>query len=414
VALIHRKVGGVTPSGFVVAQKTSANSEVRLRYSTASDLSGATVSAAVTPDANGLSKVTLVGLSPDTTYYYGYRLDGADTVPYGRCKTLKSGAHSFSFAFGSCLQNLASGTVFDAIRAKNPAFLLHFGDMNYFDLVSSLASDYRAKWDKLFADVPKFHEFWANVPVAYIWSDHDYGDNNCPGAIPGRDVARAVYREYTPRYPLVEATGSIYHTFVIGRVRFIMLDTRSNRSAWTDADTATKTMLGATQKQWLKDLLLANPDEPKVLCSDSPWVATTNDNEHWGAYRTEREEIADFVRANGIRNVVCLGGDLHAAAADYGVNSTGRFPQFLASPFEKDAVVRGGPYTHGPSPAATNGAVTLKQYGWVDVTDDGGNAVTLTYTAFDEAGAKLFPSLSVAMPMTTAAQAGPVTGRARS
>ncbi len=141
VGIVHRKVGAATPTGFVVAAKTKGETSVRLRVSTNPDLSGATLTAAATPDAHGMVKIPVTGLAPSTRYHYGWRLSGenSDEKP-GSCKTPQDGPHSFAFAFGSCLGNDQDGSVFAAIRAREPAFLLHLGDLVYNDFTDAEAT----------------------------------------------------------------------------------------------------------------------------------------------------------------------------------------------------------------------------------------------------------------------------------
>jgi hypothetical protein len=77
------------------------------------------------------------------------------------------------------------------------------------------------------------------------------------------------------------------------------------------------------------------------------------DQDHWSVYSTERREIADFIKSNQIRGVCILHGDAHMLAADDGTHSdyaTGGgapLPVMAAAPLDKDASIKGGPYSHG-------------------------------------------------------------------
>jgi phosphodiesterase/alkaline phosphatase D-like protein len=270
--------------------------------------------------------------------------------------------------------------------------LVHLGDLGYFDVQDEDPDDaaaYRALWDTRLTNL-NLHGFWARTPIAYIWSDHDFYRNGAHGGSPGKAGAQAVFRQYAPHYPLVEG-AAIYHTFEVGRVRFIMLDTRSDASDPLATDNGSKTKLGATQKAWLKALLLANPDQPKVLCSDGPWVAEDQNPawDNWGVYTTERQEIADYITNNNIRNLVILSGDTHIVAADDGTNSDAGIPNWNAAPFEHLTNIQGGPWSEGHFPTVAGEGITYKQYGWVDVEDEGGNEVTFTFTPYNLAGTAL-------------------------
>lgn len=108
---------------------------------------------------------------------------------------------------------------------------------------------------------------------------------------------------------------------------FINVDDRSYRdirlktAAGTDdtgsrADNPERTMLGATQLEWLKQTLKkAQTDEVrwKILAVSSPIDETGDDGgKSWiGGYRKERNELLKFIADNGINNVVFLSADDH-------------------------------------------------------------------------------------------------------
>ena len=102
-------------------------------------------------------------------------------------------------------------------------------------------------------------DLFRNLPVAYVWDDHDFLGNNSKGADPARQrassLARDAYGIYTPHYALTNPTDGIYQAFEIGRTLFLLTDTRSQKSPRSGSGTSAKTMLGINQKSQLMNQL---------------------------------------------------------------------------------------------------------------------------------------------------------------
>jgi phosphodiesterase/alkaline phosphatase D-like protein len=80
-----------------------------------------------------------------------------------------------------------------------------------------------------------------------------------------------------------------------------------------EIDNPSRTYLGATQKQWLKDGLLNSTATFKFvlngpLISDLIYLPY----DRWDGYGAEQTEIIDYIKTNDIRNVVFLSTDIHA------------------------------------------------------------------------------------------------------
>ena len=132
-----------------------------------------------------------------------------------------------------------------------------------------------------------------------------------------------------------------------------------------------KTVLGAPQKQHLKDWLLQNKNTLRVK-----FIATATGinglTEHvtrkdaWGAgYQAELYEIMDFITANQIRNVVFLGGDQHWAGSFNRPRNGVNFFEFMSSP------LFAFPF---PKYSDTN-QVLLSRVNWMfDLTDNHGRS----------------------------------------
>lgn len=378
MAVSYLWVGAVTTTGATVATKTTG-SNVRLAVSTASNMASPVYGSSVAVSST-LAKPTITGLSANTSYWYQIEIDGVlDTSKTGQFKTAPSGQTSFTFGFSSCHTTGGASTAYTRILARNPALFIITGDLHYEDPGTQAA--FNTGYDTQLTSTG-MGDLTRTVPTTYTWSDHDWSsDNNGAESSAMNATANSTYRNRVPHWPLgTGGTKGIYQTFTWGRVRFIVTDERSYKSDNTATDNSSKTMLGATQKQWLKDTI-TNATEPLIFwAGDTPWngAAATPDDE-WFAYNTERQELATFFSGSG-KNIVRLSGDMHAVAADDGTNSPGGIPILHAAPLFNTFSNKGGPYTSGPYP--TSGASNLSQYGFVTITDNG-STIDASFVGYD-------------------------------
>ena len=108
------------------------------------------------------------------------------------------------------------------------------------------------------------------------------------------------------------------------------------------------------------------------------------DDDHWSVFTTERREMADFIKANGIKGVCIIHGDSHMLAADDGSNSdyaTGGgapIPVMCGGPLDQNPSLKGGPYSQGVYKMKTGeggfGLMSVEDRGErIDVTYSGRN-----------------------------------------
>ncbi len=321
-------------------------------------------------------------LAPDTQYYYVVEVNGRlERGKSGQFRTFPPDPKSFSFAYASCARTASTSDIFDAIRENHPLFYMNIGDFHYLDLTNSSIDKFRQAYDLVLTS-PQQSRLYRSTAFFYVWDDHDYGGNNANKNALSHEAVRMAYREYVPHYPLVTGAGpeAIYQSFNVGRTKFIITDLRSERDSVTNKDDATKSMMGARQKEWFKqELLAANGKYPVIFwVSTVPWLGqigtnyyrvTTNDwgylhhttltnspsartnrdggrargpgggrggtggrggaqtnapsigdQDHWSVFATERREICDFIKENHIQGVAILHGDSHMLAADDGSN----------------------------------------------------------------------------------------------
>ena len=367
--------GGVSATSAIVSARLSEPAvEVRLLMSPTESLEDPIYSALHSSDGDRVVKLNVDGLEPDTLYYYAIEVDGAvDALRRGTLQTFPSGAASFSIVVGSCARTGSSGAVFDALRAEDALLYLITGDAHYENITQDDPSRFQEAY-QTFLTSPAQAALYRETPIAYVWDDHDFGGSNSTSTSDAREAARLSYRQNVPHYDLEAGDGNaaIHQAFSAGRVRFIMLDTRSMRNEEEMTD-GSSSLLGSRQREWLKQELLQSSQTHALVAivSPVPWIApAASSRDDWGGFATERAEIADFIAENGIDNLLMLSGDAHMLAIDDGSNSdysergAGGFPVFQAAALDRPGSVKGGPFSEGTFPGAG-------QYGLVNFQDDG-------------------------------------------
>ena len=363
--------GAVTDTSATVNARLHDEHEgVELLVSTSEDFSGAVTvgPVAATDEEERIVSLTVDGLQPATEYYYAIQADGeVEQNRRGTFETFPVGRASFTFAFSSCARTGSNGSVFDAIRENDPLLYLITGDFNYENISTNDPGAFLDAYQRTLSS-PAQAALYQSTPVAYVWDDHDYGGNNADSESDSRPAAIGNYQQVVPHYETPDGPdGAIYQAFTVGRVRFIITDSRSQRTPSSAPDDARKTMLGTEQKAWFKDQLIDAKESAGLIVwvNADPWIAKVQaGGDSWDGYDTERQEIASFITDNGIDNVLMVSGDAHMIAIDDGTNSAGGFPVFHAAALDRRGRVKGGPYSEGTYPDGG-------QFGLVTVNDNG-------------------------------------------
>lgn len=381
--------GAVTPGSITVtAHLNEPGIQARLAVSTSPDLANPLFSPpVVSAAASGNNiRLDLGGLAAGSTYFYAIELDGTlQTAPTrtGRFRTLPPhGPASFRFGFSGCGDWEEPGQfVHRTILTEDLEFFIHMGDLNYRDTDENDPLPYRNNYINSLVESPELADLVRYLPTAYIWDDHDFSGDTSDRTSDGRTAHRQVYREMVPHYPLPAGgpDAAIHQAFRCGRVRFILSDLRSERDPDSWDDDAGKSMMGAAQKQWFKDQLLAARDAEAPLIvwmSGLPFLSSSSVRDNWGSYRTERTELLEFIRDEDIRNVVIVSGDMHALAFDDGRATESyvpgvRIPVFHAGSLTRNGSEKGGPYSGGVSEGSG-------RYGLLEISDNG-SVVSATY-----------------------------------
>jgi len=342
-------IGGVTNEEAVVGFQIAHKSTVHVRYSVNTDSSSFTDSSSVTvtEDTDFTGSIKIGGLASETTYYYQIVVDGW-AVPANnfwdqtfRTFPEPNGPNTFIMSVFADAANANTDRVTPAYSsatsmtsASDHYLSLQIGDFDHdvFDMTDSntMLSELRKKHYGLRNPV-KTHgiqfveDVLAKRPLAHLWDDHDFCGNDSDGTCDYKAAALQAYKEYYPGYDLPYPDEGIWHSFTAGAAEIFMLDTRYQRTPDTATDDANKSVLGSTQKQWLKDGLKNSAATWKIVVStiNANVDARPSNIDHWGSFTTEANEMKEFLIDNDLDDsTVMISGDLHTGGAvDSGCNN---------------------------------------------------------------------------------------------
>jgi phosphodiesterase/alkaline phosphatase D-like protein len=236
-------------------------------------------------------------------------------------------------------------------------YFLYVGDTVYADRepAATTVEEYRAKYREN-RGYAALREILSRMSVYATWDDHEVRDDYARATVEPELFATGLraFRDFMP----ITDDDRLYRAFRLGRdADLIILDGRSYRDAsaadacridgnadplpgvllpgappelaagrliaglaptlpagcietLTDRD---RSMLGAEQKAWLLERLGASEATWKIVVTSVP-VQTifALPYDRWEGYVAERAEILEFIRDQGVDNVVFLATDLHA------------------------------------------------------------------------------------------------------
>lgn len=363
-------------SATVVAQTTTNNSTIFSEISTDSLFQNIILQSDIQQSVDSINhrvvKFQFQGLQANTPYFYRFNIGGnLDTFPenIGKFKTTADSIFSFRFVVSGCNQS-NDRKIYDEIIKEKPHFLLINGDWHYEDVNSSDISQYYKALDSAIFKFQGVKKMLKSIPYAYVWDDHDYCGNNANGNnLPGANNIKNVYRLYHPHYTLSDTlNNAIYQSFVVGRIKFILTDLRSQRFG--------SSMMGTSQKNWFKNQVLEAKENKLFIIWVSSVSIAGNESDNWGGYINERKELYDFFQFNEINNMLILCGDAHMLAADNGNNtsfssnnnSVFKYPVIQAAALCANGSYKGGIYSEGYYPNPSN---NFGQYAVIDIEDNG-------------------------------------------
>lgn len=334
----------------------------------------------------GLARFEILDLQADTEYSYSVTEGPAEPnepTAEATFHTRTDGPHNVRVVVGSCARTGSNGAVFDAMVEEEPDLYIAIGDLHYASLSSSDPADHLDEYERALTQ-PGQSALFRSVPTAYVWDDHDFGPDNADSTSPSRAAVSSAFRQAVP-HELVDddPSASIAQAFTVGRVRFVLTDTRSQRTP--------DTMLGDRQLEWLIDELISSAQTHALVVwgNPTPWISPEGaDADDWSAHADERTVIADALSAANVDNLVMVSGDAHMVAIDdgsnsgYGTDGSPGFPVLHAAALDRPGSTKGGPYSHGSFPGGG-------QYGMIDILDDGGPTVRVSLAGLNWEGETL-------------------------
>lgn len=379
--------GAITPTSAKINARISDPSEkVRLIYDVNREFRNPDSSnyVRVTGSTNLVFSIIIGGLRPSTHYYYAIEVDGKTDFSeedIGSFKTFDNKPFSFDFIAGACAGN-SNHPVYKVMKEFNPLFYLNMGDLHYADPNSTDLMVHRRPYEELVLGQPAAKNFFQEIPIAYVWDDHDFSGDGSNVYNTGRNSAARAYREYVPHYPLAVGSNNtpIYQSFLVGRIRFILSDLRSERTF--------ENIMSEKQMTWLKNEFLKAKRNKEIICWVSSVSWSGNQDDNWGGYRKNRAEIANFLRDSDIKNMFILCGDAHMLAIDNGdhtdFSTSGKankneYPLMQAAALNRSGSFKGGIYSHGSYP---NPDKTFGQFGLIKISDNGSDNICIEFEGY--------------------------------
>jgi phosphodiesterase/alkaline phosphatase D-like protein len=343
-------VGAATTSSINIAIHSSATATITVV------MDGRTFTASADKLVlDGWVVVACTGLSPGVTY--PYTVDGE---AWGAVRTQQVNPQTAVVASGSCWSASKRDVLSEILVARGDVdLMIWLGDAPYcattysgfgetpVSVESSIAAgqdpeNYRSHY-RQFGRIPGINEAFANLPSYRIRDDHEVPwDNGSPfgfadyqAYMPGG--AEATQEDFDLAWAVAEQvaventggfthgfdsdvtpadTNAMYGSYKIGElVEVFVWDCVGYKSATQDADTSSKTMLGAAQKARFIDAIGNSTATWKLVASPKSLFHGGSNTDSWHAqsdnlgYETEKAEILYAIR--NVTGVLFVGGDQH-------------------------------------------------------------------------------------------------------
>ena len=277
-----------------------------------------------------LATLAAAGCAAPRTEARGFQtMAGTLTLP--QAPALDPDKRLTRIGIGSCFdQQVEAKLLGTAIRSRPDLFVM-MGDNVYGDTTSPNVDELVGAYAAALAR-PDYRAFRSAMPMAAVWDDHDYGNNDEDSGYPYKAATTPLFFDFwgVPKDSVRRTRGGIYDAFITGpkgaRVQTILLDTRSFRDRFTSTDKEgvkgkeryvdnpdpSKTILGAAQWGWLEEQLSQQADL-RLIVSSYQLVADGHGWEKWGLFPAERQRFYDLVAKTRANGVVMVSGDRHRA-----------------------------------------------------------------------------------------------------
>jgi alkaline phosphatase D len=205
----------------------------------------------------------------------------------------------------------------EAMAKQRPDFLVLTGDSVYYDNEPPRATTpeiARFHWQRMYS-LPRMTALFASVPAYWEKDDHDILSDDCwPGKDPEFMKPMTFARGLDIFAQQAPVQGIPYRSARWGKwIEVWMIEGREFRSPNTMPDGPGKTILGETQKRWLKESVAKSNAKWKVIVSPTPWVgpdrANKGDNYANKSFATEGNEMRAW--ASKVPNLFVVTGDRH-------------------------------------------------------------------------------------------------------
>ena len=279
-------------------------------------------------------QLTVGGLEMNTTYDYGFLIDGKEAKQRGSFTTKdlwqwRKPALDFSFITGSCSYFNepvyerpgkpygGDSSIFITMAKEKSAFMLWLGDNWYtkeVDFYSDWGLWYRAQYDR---KMPVLQNFLKAMPYIAMWDDHDYGPDNSGSNFILKETSRTVFKNYWCNPSYGENDQGIYTKYSYSDVDIFLCDDRWWRSVdeWRDSvngqTNTEKIMLGAQQLKWLKNSLLYSDATFKIIMIGSQVLNQISRAVDFPDFPIEYNELMKFLGEYKIPGILFLTGDRH-------------------------------------------------------------------------------------------------------
>jgi len=307
---------------------------------------------------NHTVKARVTGLRPYEQYYYRFSTATRDSR-VGRFRTAlpADSRQPVRFAFFSC-QDFTHGyfNAHGAMARDDLDFVVCLGDYIYAEAyhtrrggtgvrddrigLATTLQDYRDKY-ALYRSDRDLQAMHAAFPMVATWDDHEV-QNNYAGDAPGGGLPgderyserrrRAGYRAFFEHMPFLPAgRDRVYRALRFGRtVDLMMMDQRQYRDDQPCGDAVAppcpewagpRDFLGRRQMDWLKNRVGRSDAAWKVMGNEVAMMPTKVLGDayfgfdSWQGYPREREELLEFLRVRGVKDVVFVTGDIHTFLA---------------------------------------------------------------------------------------------------
>jgi hypothetical protein len=131
--------------------------------------------------------------------------------------------------------------------------------------------------------------------------------------------------QYEAPYRAAFGADRVNYTFMAAGIEFIMLDD-------SGVPSSNNTAVGQARRDWLRGVLEASPNTPKIICCHIPLVpvrnaAVLNESFYWGSEIAHDDAMLDIVNAHSDKIIAVLSGHNHLT----GVAQFGGISQIVVS-----------------------------------------------------------------------------------